>query len=284
MAAIVKALKPLNNWALRVIVPAACIMGVTICSSVYSTDHPSVSSPANLVGMWEVTNVLVDTGATRTLNYRLGDPRLKGRVLNIASDRLTFNTPEDKLCTNPSVTLKTITAASLIKESMASRGLSPHTSTPKDYELPLSENAAVQAEWVSCKGGRFGPTGKTWIVVMPDGQLAVRWFDSTILLLSRLNASKAPRASFDCAKAAVQAEQTICGSVALAAFDRSVSESYADALKEYRDARDEDGLKKLQAEQKAWILKRNACASDPTCLEKSMQDRLDALEQSDDTH
>jgi len=41
------------------------------------------SVPKVFEGVWQVSSVLVDTGATRTLRYQNDDDRLKGRILTI---------------------------------------------------------------------------------------------------------------------------------------------------------------------------------------------------------
>lgn len=115
------------------------------------------------------------------------------------------------------------------------------------------------------------------MVVLPDKRLAMRWYDETVLLLTRLPENARPNPSFDCAKAAATAEKTICGSVSLAAFDRSVAESYAYSSKRYLDDNDKDEVKTLRAEQREWLAKRNACGANPACLQKAMENRLDSL-------
>jgi len=56
------------------------------------------SVPKVFEGVWQVSSVLVDTGATRTLRYQNDDDRLKGRILTIGANRVTTDLPEDKLC------------------------------------------------------------------------------------------------------------------------------------------------------------------------------------------
>jgi len=54
------------------------------------------SVPKVFEGVWQVSSVLVDTGATRTLRYQNDDDRLKGRILTIGANRVTTDLPEDK--------------------------------------------------------------------------------------------------------------------------------------------------------------------------------------------
>ena len=44
--------------------------------------------PPDIIGTWQVAKVNVDTGASRRLLYQHDDPRLKGRIFTIASDKI----------------------------------------------------------------------------------------------------------------------------------------------------------------------------------------------------
>jgi uncharacterized protein YecT (DUF1311 family) len=283
------AFRSFKNKAIQVLL---LILSITclVCAPRHAMVEPgariSTSLPSELIGTWQVTEVHVDTEATRTLQYQFNDPRLKGRLLTIALDQLKSSLPEKETsCVNPTVTAEHTTAAELIKKTMPGRGVSPNTPTPKDYELQLAPNAPIEALYLHCKGGGWGPPvhdsdrDSTWTIVLPNGQLAIRWFDFCILIFSRLPANARPSPSFDCAKAASPVEKTICESINLAAFDRSVAESYTQAVKLFKEGQDTESLRRLQATQKEWLAKRNHCGADTVCLEKSMEDRLEALVQ-----
>jgi uncharacterized protein YecT (DUF1311 family) len=186
--------------------------------------------------------------------------------------------PEDKRCVKPTVASQRTTAGVLIQTTMSTR--SKGKATAEDYRLGVASGASVDALWISCSEGTLGPNGRnrgTWIVTLPDKRLAMRWYDETILLLTRRPDNARPSPSFDCAKAAAPAEKTICGSVNLAAFDRSVAESYAAASKRFLDDDDKDGLKTLRAAQREWLAKRNACGSNAGCIQNALESRLEAL-------
>ncbi|MEM1315073.1 MAG: MliC family protein [Pseudomonadota bacterium] len=67
--------------------------------------------------------------------------------------------------------------------------------------------------------------------------------------------------SFDCARAASQAETLICGDAALAAKDRALAAVYAEALAAIRalDAGAAAAEAELKAVQRGWIKGRNDC-------------------------
>ncbi len=237
--------------------------------------------PATLLGTWQVTEVHIDTAAAWRRYYQYNDPRLTGRLFTIGHQQLTSTTSEEELCVNPKVSIRRTTAAELIKNSMAGRrNTVPGTPTPKDYELPLADNAPVDVLSVSCKGdGLFGGDlghgiEGAWIVVLNKDQLALRWYDETILLLHRFPDNARPKPSFDCHKATTVVEKAICGSAILAAIDQSVAQTYKFAVNVFKEAENPQALAQLKVTQKQWLTQRNTCGADVHCLEKSMKGRL----------
>jgi hypothetical protein len=152
--------------------------------------------PDTLKGTWLVKAVRVDLAATRTLHYQRDDPQLLGTRFKIGDTRIETNTPESRECLRPKVLVWKSTAAAFLATTMAAHGDPAAPATLKSYELPLAEDAPVSVLWITCQSGRFGPRASaaarhavgaddigTWILVLPSGELAVRWFDETILLL-----------------------------------------------------------------------------------------------------
>lgn len=240
--------------------------------------------PPALIGKWQVVRVLVDTGATRKLDYQYNDPAVKGRIFTIAQDKLTPGTLEEISCINPIITQKRSTAAELIKNSMAGRGVEPQIPTPKDYGLPLAANMPVDVLTTHCEkgvwAGDLGPVDGiegAWIIVLSSGQLAIRWYGETILILSRIPDNAKPNPSFNCEKAKTSVEKAICGSIELASFDFSVTEAYKQDIKGFTEGKDQLAVNRVKACQKAWLKKRDACGANATCLKKSMIKQLKIL-------
>ncbi len=255
----------------------------------YAENQPKPSTadeiPVSLIGTWQVSEVHIDTGATRTLLYQHNDFNLTGRLFTIDRNKLTTNAPEDIPCTYPKFTKTITTPVDLIEHSMGGRGLPPETPTPEDYELPLAKNKPIEVLSINCQEGLFGGglgidggIEGAWVVALNNNKLAIRWFDETILVLNRLPANAKPKASFNCEKAATIVEKTICGSIALAAFDNSVAQSYLAAMKYLKKLHNVKGGDQLHEQQKAWLVNRDSCGSDTNCLQKSMADRLEAIE------
>jgi uncharacterized protein len=78
--------------------------------------------------------------------------------------------------------------------------------------------------------------------------------------------------SFDCRKAATDAEKTICGSALLGKLDDALSDNYRNMLTGNLG----DGGKDLKREQKEWLRKRNACKSEK-CLVDTYRSRVDEI-------
>jgi len=269
------------------IITISCfVVLLSLPNSVYAWTLPKSGMPLpnGIIGAWQVTKVNIDTGSSRTMHVQYNDPAERRRIVDISQKKITHDGLDGMICVNPTVTARRSTAAELIKDSMGWRGYEPEVPTPKDYELPVGNKKQVNTYWLHCEKGDFGPDTKdisknTWILPLPDGRLAMRWFDESIIILSRLSANAKPNPSFDCAKAKSSEEKTICGSISLSSLDRSVAEAYANAVKVFKEIEVEDhkGLKRLKTTQKAWLSKRNTCGANPACLKKSMLHQLEVL-------
>lgn len=86
---------------------------------------------------------------------------------------------------------------------------------------------------------------------------------------------RTPVASFDCAKAGTPTEKAICSDIPLARLDRSLADSYAQALSW---ASDDAEKTKIRDAQRTWIGERNACGGDIGCLTSAYDARIKALQ------
>jgi uncharacterized protein len=93
-----------------------------------------------------------------------------------------------------------------------------------------------------------------------------------MLLIVALASPWASATSFDCRKAATDAEKTICGSGLLGKLDDVLSGNYRNMLTGNLG----DGGKDLKREQKEWLHKRNACKSEK-CLVDTYRSRIDEI-------
>jgi len=259
------------------------------CQGKVNTDSTPVPLPATLLGTWHVVEVLIDQGDSRWHQTR-DDPynvhEYLGRVFTFTPQRISFNGLFKEQCEEPKIIEHHTTLAAVINTSMSSRPLGPPP-TPKDFHLPIADSAPIDLSFLWCgkEGRRYidglgnikdgvGERG-AWLTILNQDQLMLRWRDETFLILKRLSGNEAPVASFDCTKAATSVEKTICGSVALAAYDQSVTQSFKQALAYYQTKEDtKETIAELKKSQKLWLKQRNTCGSDAVCLDKSMGERI----------
>jgi uncharacterized protein len=74
-------------------------------------------------------------------------------------------------------------------------------------------------------------------------------------------------ASFDCSRAKLPTEVTICSNLEISMLDEEMAHTYLLALKK-------EGGDKLKIEQRAWIKKRNNCGVDVSCLKSLYNARI----------
>jgi len=221
------------SFTVRIIFWPVLMLALTLPVMAKETVPPDKPLPKALMGIWRITNVLVDTGTIRWLHVQRDDPNLMGNLIYISPQRILAYV--DKIgysCKNPSMIVQHTTAGALIKDTMGGRVDPPIHPTAQDYELPFKQDDPVTVMWVKGFGGwDIGTADGTWLLMLPDGRLAARWSDGSIVVFSRQPADTKPVASFDCAKARTAEEKTICGSIELALLDCDVSSWYISALK-----------------------------------------------------
>jgi hypothetical protein len=154
--------------------------------------------PKQIEGEWRVKSVLVDLGSGRTMEYQRDDPRLVGRSFRFEPASIVNNAPEARECAEPRFLHKSLQLSKLVTLTFAARGDPGSPPGPRDFELPVSGDPLLDVVSVECQSGRFGPRALktarktlgsesvgTWVTRLPDDQLAIRWFDETILILHR---------------------------------------------------------------------------------------------------
>ena len=240
--------------------------------------------PDVLLGRWQVAEVHTNTNVSFKTHYVWNDARLRWRIFNFSNTQLSDDTSDSGTCETPTATVTKMPLLKLMDDSLGHPDGDDADShpTPEAYELKADPNEQVNVISIHCKNGLWQGdlgTGKgvmgSWMYLAPTGRLVVRWRDETLLVLDRLPDDAKPQPSFDCAKASSPAEKTICRSLQLASFDRSVAWSYKVARDDIKDT--DYSPVKLAAEQRAWLHKRDACGTDASCLLTTMKQRLDEL-------
>lgn len=91
------------------------------------------------------------------------------------------------------------------------------------------------------------------------------------MLTTTVPAQAAP--SFDCSKAATQVENMICDHPKIAQLDSDLADAYKTAL---RDSPWASANKRIRADQRDWIARRDRCES-PRCLRQVYHQRISIL-------
>jgi TonB family protein len=94
-----------------------------------------------------------------------------------------------------------------------------------------------------------------------------------MIFLIALSSTGVQAASFDCSKATYLEEKTVCNTPKLSQLDDQMTVLYFEARKKTTDLNDFERVKTN------WILQKQTCESDVSCLERSYLQRIEVLEQ-----
>ncbi len=278
----------ISRWSLtRIVLWPALVLALLSAPALYAEAAPAGQPlPQRLLGIWRITGVLSDAGSWYQHKFQPDDPRLMGGIFFISPQRMIAKADgEMPSCKNPTLTVQSITAGQLLKDTMDEHPEPPAHPTTRDFGLPFDQNEQLSVMWVKDFGcwDELDFNG-TWMFEMADGRIAMLWRNSAIILLSRAPADIPPPASFDCTKAHTPVEKTICGSVELSLLDSNVAAWYQSTSGSLssrawgeQDKRYLDATRQYMNEQKAWLKQRDACGSDPECLKISMDSRIAAM-------
>lgn len=261
------------------------------CQAEEPVKKVSKSLPASMLGVWQVSSVLTDKGIkgeVQGIADKFLTPRYLGRIITVTSDQLSTNAPTDEVCKAPTLSPQKTTAAKLIANSISTRLFNPSKPTPQDMQLPLANDAEVEALYLRCKdklrakeegmGALADLSNVVWFIDLGNNQFAMSWHEQMVLILSRVSDKTKPVASFNCAKAGTEVEKTICGSVGVAAYDKSLAQIYK-LVRDYYKSKPNSKtvVAELKTSQRKWLSERNKCGADEECLIKVMHIRIGHL-------
>lgn len=170
--------------------PAYLLMVLAIFLVVSQTAARDVF-PEQLIGRWVIVGVRVDSAFTGRIYYGYDDRRLVGKTITIGHLEAKGNLPETLSCKGPTIRGRSGQLDDLLGATMPAQDESDQRSSANKYMMPVDGAVQVTAYWVSCEKGDIGPDsppgprGQNWIVSLPDGNAAIRWYDNTILILKR---------------------------------------------------------------------------------------------------
>lgn len=245
---------------------------VTIVSLMVSHGANSKVLPIELMGDWEVSEVHINMASGRTVSYDWNDPRLRWRIFNFKYNKIANNTPDKVVnCAAPTFIGERVRLDDFLKANFKYGNGEP-VSPSKDYELGVAGNTKVEVMRVLC-GQETWNGDNSWLIRVGKNRVMLPWFDQTILVLTKIAPGVKPAPSFACAKATLPTERTICGSLELAGFDKSVDFAYRLALQSLR--RFSESTVDVQRKQCDWLNERNRCGSDAQCIQVEMEKQLE---------
>lgn len=229
----------------------------------------------NLVGIWQVKHVYIDTSLMSSPGTLPDDPFLVGRTLDFSQNKINGQMLVDEGCTQPA--LSTQPATTFNKLLISTFGAPENGLITDNYLLPYKAETAVTPMVVTCSAGLFGPEGESigsWLTLINGQTMMVNWDNNALVTLEKVPANAQPKPSFNCQHATIASEKKICSSFDLAAWDSSVNDAYKMVEAEYKRLDKAEELSALKNGQRKWLTERNNCNNDADCLSKKMADRV----------
>ncbi|MGO4330997.1 lysozyme inhibitor LprI family protein [Cupriavidus sp. M-11] len=265
-----------------IIIPLVLLLFLT---GLFTPPAKSASIPDELIGKWEVVEVHVNTNYGGAINYGWDAPMLMWRIFDFRVNWIAGNAPEIyRICENPKARIIPITVDNLLKASLGGYSADSDASPVLDYQLGLPAGKVVDVTGITCTrepweaGVGFEdpafpsvPRG-AWIFFIDGKKIALRWYDQTILILTKIVPGTAPSPSFSCFHARPSAEKAICRSHELAGLDKSIARAYSLYLAEGKQI-PFDTTENVRR-HRSWLHERNACGGNGACLAKTMKNQL----------
>jgi hypothetical protein len=153
---------------------SACLVAfLVVACAVPNGSAADRGVPAAVRGDWTVVSAKVrSTGVTA---YLPDDPALLGQRLRATDRALSF---QDQTCGDPRLDRREVPVGKLIEDTFEA--------SPAEMGVDLADEARP-VFFVTCGTGEFGPTYPhgSWIAQIPDGRIALNWYDGVLLFLER---------------------------------------------------------------------------------------------------
>ncbi|GAA3894224.1 hypothetical protein GCM10022405_19660 [Gibbsiella dentisursi] len=245
--------------------------------AIFLSHAVSANTQNHIMGTWQVVEASINTESQRTLNYQYNDDRLVGREMTITPTSIAANFPGGIHCQVTEFNNESMTLDAWITKTEGTAD----SASAQSYHLKSPGNEEVTVFTTHCSTGNFsgGDTVGNALIALSQQRMRLNWSDGIILTLFPVKANTAV-ASFPCAKASSVTEKTICGDRELASYDVSVNRSFNFYRQHAAEVANNDLQQQITQGQKRWLLVRNSCGKDKTCLKATMQNRLETLAHS----
>lgn len=245
--------------------------------------------PEELLGQWEVREVHLDTSSGRTFHYGWNSPLLQWRIISFEKSHISNNTPEKSIpCNAPRAEVEFKNVSKMLN-ALLGYGKHADQSAAEHYKLDIPKNLNAKFIKINCSDGAWNGaisaakntserfSNGAWLFLLKEDEIALRWYDQTILILKKIHPNTKPTPSFPCEKARLNAEIAICKSHELAGLDKSVAAAYNTLLNFMKNEIPND-VSRVRHEQNKWLKTRNSCGADTSCLSKSMEQRVNEMD------
>lgn len=245
--------------------------------------------PEELLGQWEVREVHLNTTSGRTFHYGWNSPSLRWRIFSFEKSHISNNTPEKSIpCNAPIADVEFKNVSKMLNTLL---GYDEHAdqSAAEHYKLEIPEHINAKFIKINCSDGAWNGaifsakntnehfSNGAWLFFLKEDEIALRWYDQTLLILKKIHLNTKPTPSFPCEKARLNAEIAICKSHELAGLDKGVAAAYNTLLSFTKNETPND-VSRVRHEQNEWLKVRNSCGADTSCLSKSMEQRVNDMD------
>jgi uncharacterized protein YecT (DUF1311 family) len=245
----------------------------------YSAQLPAGEIPRDspLVGTWLVKEVHGDIawGAGASDN----DPTILWRYLTISPDAIRNNIPGgNEGCISPKSERLSLDANSLLgtdRPDGVGNDLSDFGIKGTEHIKEVMRFRCGDGDvWVDSSMSSRSAIEGAWLLPLRSGDWAMRWQFNTILVITKVQDFHEFIPSFDCRKASNTAEKTICDSIELSGYDKSIARVYENGISYIKSSEEAANLRSSQVQ---WLKDRSACGQNVECIRSSMVDRIDEL-------
>ena len=230
--------------------------------------------PSEIVGIWEVVEVMVNRQDGQPRTYQPRDARLVGRSLTIQDGRVRFSFGADLDCRQVRWPRRELTWGTLGELAFRPPPNGGRRASFADFWVTAKRKQPVTV-YPLCPPSRSpAPLDEgQWVVEYHAGELLFREDPRYLLRLTRRPEDARPTpASFSCARPASRTERAICESHELASWDRSVSRALDDFVKAKPEREAE-----VKLSQATYVERRDSCRADADCIEQEQMMRVGEL-------
>ena len=242
-------------------------VAVALLGAFLSFANVEAATAAVATGQFIVVEARRDPAITNAqAQYRPDDPQLVNRIISLIGSTASYDVSRIA-CARASETTTRMTAGKLFRQLVPERHKLRYSrfARPSDFGVSIAPDTVLAVTRFHCltpAGRHSSEWDRASLFPIGKGTWALSLIDDFLLILKPV--SGRVTASFNCAKATSQTERTICSDPVLAGWDRSVERALIESSGD-------------PEEQRAWLVERDKCGADRSCLRNTMALRVTNL-------